>query len=709
MARKKATEAIATPVLGSMSEEASPSETMGSSRSIRASTRNRRPGIEAGLAPRLQTDIAAAAQKKRDQKAAKDKAKQHEKDVKGTRETAGTQAITAMLDERARQEADRVSRLDFLPSSDEEPLVAQRGQWWKMLTPTEMDNSLASLAALIQPGGAAASDRGRPQDGNKVSTPTDDTHVGFHSPNPADDDDDDLYLDSILPQNDADSAPDNSRNAMDLDDSQDLDSERPLAEPEETDGDKEGPVMPRQQQTGHGSARSRSARESEGQRGGKASSVAPHGPSEASPKSKRLTEAQKKKICVSQVRGQLDSARQVQTSVVPSLPSKRPAEPISAPKRTKKRKEDAFTPDYRSRVRDATVRAATAPSSPPNAVPQQDKCGLQFIDASPTSKSTAGPSSNPPPPSHPLWKYAPFAFEIHDEDNGSPGPNTSIDSRQHEHIALSDEEIGGFEDDDVTVLRQAVVTCPKPMPNSKVAIVPMAMIEGDEVVSASAKKPRAPRSQVSQTVSHAFFALDKWVQETVLVKIVPSLIELYGATENPWSLDDKSRLEFGTKLNGLLNKLHPNRAPHDTKAGDKIWRFTRQQVYDWRSNFGKLTIKTVKAEVKRRADQHGKPFAAAWVANALAKGGEATYSMPNLDHPKEARGALQTTYHIRLLTYHYEEADGSIVKTGYPIGALSLAVVAIRRAFRACTTGVYVPIKMEFSENELPDGGMLLC
>ena len=106
-----------------------------------------------------------------------------------------------------------------------------------------------------------------------------------------------------------------------------------------------------------------------------------------------------------------------------------------------------------------------------------------------------------------------------------------------------------------------------------VAIVPNAMIEGDSVIPASTKKPRSPRTQVSATVSRAFFALDSWVQETVLTKIVPSLIDHYGSQENTWYLDGETRLEFGKKLNGLLTKLHPNRAPHDVKPGDKLWRF----------------------------------------------------------------------------------------------------------------------------------------
>ncbi|KAI1783350.1 hypothetical protein LXA43DRAFT_1102651 [Ganoderma leucocontextum] len=511
---------------------------------------------------------------------------------------------------------------------------------------------LTSLAVLTQPGGAAAaSDRARPH--NKLSTPTHDAHVRL-----ADNDDDDLYLDLSLPS-DVDSAPATRISSRALDDP---DVEDHSAE--EMDGDLEGLVKPRRPQTGQGGTRQRSARRSQSSRPDKTD---PTAGVEAPAKTKKPTEAEKKKARVSQC---LRSVLRNQY-LVPN-------------RRRNTRKKMRSPPNYRARVRKSAARAATGPiEATPRSRPlpqQDDPSGLEFRDVSPMSTSTPGPSSipQPAPPSPPLWKYALFAFEPRDKDNGSPGPSTSLGPRQREHVALSDEEI-----------------------EVHTPIVPGATIEGDEVVPASTKKPRAPRSHVSLTISRAFFTLDKWVQETVLVKIVPSLIELYGASENPWSLDGQSGVEFGTKLNSLLTKLHPNRAPHDVKAGDKIWRFTRQQVYNWRSNFGKLAIKIVKGEVKHRADQHGKPFAVTWVANALAKGGEATYSTPDTQYPNAARGALQTTYHIRLLTYHYEVADGSIVKTGYPIGALSLAVVAIRRAFHACTTGVYVPIKTEFSDNEV--------
>ena len=99
-----------------------------STRSVCASTRSRRPGVEAGLAPRNQADISAAAQKKREEKLAKDQAKQKEKNARSERELASAKAVGRMLDKRARDEAERISQLDFIPSSDEEPLAKHAGE-----------------------------------------------------------------------------------------------------------------------------------------------------------------------------------------------------------------------------------------------------------------------------------------------------------------------------------------------------------------------------------------------------------------------------------------------------------------------------------------------------------------------------------------------------------------------------------------------------
>ncbi|TFK91070.1 hypothetical protein K466DRAFT_583148 [Polyporus arcularius HHB13444] len=104
--------------------------------------------------------------------------------------------------------------------------------------------------------------------------------------------------------------------------------------------------------------------------------------------------------------------------------------------------------------------------------------------------------------------------------------------------------------------------------------------------------------------------------------------------------------------------------------------------------------------VQVAAKAHGSPVAISiWASNALAKGGEATYSHPNtLDH-KAARGAVQSPYIVQLLTVHYEAAEGAILDVGYPVGALSMAAVAIRRAFQTMTTGTFVAPSDDFSED----------
>ncbi len=115
----------------------------------------------------------------------------------------------------------------------------------------------------------------------------------------------------------------------------------------------------------------------------------------------------------------------------------------------------------------------------------------------------------------------------------------------------------------------------------------------------------------------------------------------------------------------------------------------------------KSAIRSVQLAAKAR----GSPTAISlWAVDALAKGGEATYSQPNTSvravnillspslrnltrrhqNPKAARGAVQSSYIIQLLAVHYESVEGAILDVGYPVGALSMAAVAVR-SYRACS------------------------
>lgn len=105
--------------------------------------------------------------------------------------------------------------------------------------------------------------------------------------------------------------------------------------------------------------------------------------------------------------------------------------------------------------------------------------------------------------------------------------------------------------------------------------------------------------------------------------------------------------------------------------------------------------------LKQATNKQAPADIARWAINARTKGGEALYSQPNVivscdtsdlfmvvrntqlhcvkDHT-QARGALQSPYIVQLMTYHFESIEGAVIDAGPPVGALSLAVVAVSHA-----------------------------
>ncbi|KAI0348874.1 hypothetical protein OH77DRAFT_1515137 [Trametes cingulata] len=134
-----------------------------------------------------------------------------------------------------------------------------------------------------------------------------------------------------------------------------------------------------------------------------------------------------------------------------------------------------------------------------------------------------------------------------------------------------------------------------------------------------------------------------------------------------------------------------------------------------RKGFQKTAIKLVAAARNARVaqgDTHTE--IALWVSDALAKGGAATYAYPNVQvhasysvggvllslaqSPDQARGALQSSYIVKLLAYHLHASEGAVLRESYPVSALALSVVALRRAFKMFKTGVFVEMDEEFGE-----------
>ncbi|TFK82767.1 hypothetical protein K466DRAFT_568226 [Polyporus arcularius HHB13444] len=362
------------------------------------------------------------------------------------------------------------------------------------------------------------------------------------------------------------------------------------------------------------------------------------------------------------------------TSTTSTLSNKR-SRPV-----TSKGKEKAGATEFRD------IGRPEGPKKPPT---EKERCGIQIAKlrrqiAANQKPGTAvgaaagdGGSNQSVDTQHAAWMDMNFA--------APPYTPVTLTSRTDPQPlwALSDEEIEGLSDSAVMTPRPKAHT---PATSTSHGVhMNAAVIEGDKVVTGPAKKGRAPRTQVDAEISHALLAVPEWAHASLVSVVVPCLIKFYGARNNPWDVDGKSKTDFKNLLDALLHHVHPERQ-HDISCSDKIWRYTCQALSTWKAGFAKAVDRMVRAATKGAAPAE----ITHWVFSALAKGGEVIHSVPNvLDHT-QARGAMQSKYVVELLTYHLEAAEGAIIETGPPVSALALASVA---------TGTFVANKDKFCEN----------
>ncbi|KAI0682813.1 hypothetical protein C8T65DRAFT_703034 [Cerioporus squamosus] len=617
--------------------------------STRRSTQVSRPGVAAGLAKRHKTDIQAVAAKKREGEAAKRDRKEKCMEAKAARERDAAKTLAGMLDERARRELEEEEDMERTPTLED-----------------ECDNTPARDAGSLSDKHAHA-DQQRPAldhehiDDNRPPRVRCIEHaksppISLHS---------ESSEDSTSSQSDSETLEDYPavKTARRVGTS--------VAPPKKAVKD-----TPKSQKLTKAKATQRSVTQEDDD----FEAVAP-------PK-KKLTEAERKAARVQRLRAEIAECRQVVPSQgVAAVSGENPARDPSAwstPSTTKGKGSggDTFTADYRSRIRART----TAQTPVANHDSTTDATDLMFTfigDHLASEPTTATPVQDD-------WLANTFNLI---PSMRNPSTSSASAPRVPDPTPLSDEEIGGFNDEDVAALaptraqKRTMQVTRGPAKNTMVGILTDSLIE----VVISPKKPaRAPRRQVTILQSRSFLALASWIQATIISIIIPSLIKFYGARNHPWDLDGKSLNDFATIFKALLKRLHPGREESISKS-DKEWRYiylqARQAVYDWRSNFAKLAMQLVNKAMNALPT----PTAISiWATNVLPKGGEATYSQPNLLDPTAARGALQTPLHIQLLAYHYNTAEGAIIEASYPVGALSLANVAIRRAFSVWKTGTSV-------------------
>ncbi|RPD61494.1 hypothetical protein L227DRAFT_610493 [Lentinus tigrinus ALCF2SS1-6] len=563
----------------------------------RPSTREARPGVKAGLAKRLKSDIQAKAAEKRRDENEKQEKKEKRKQEKAARESEGAKKAAALQDERAQRELEEMEEMERSPVSDEE--IARAANRQDSIDPDALDESSVT----------SNSDDEDKEPASKKFVYTERT----------------------------------GRNAV--------------AQPED---DEELDVQ------------------------------------EVAPPAKKRTESERRAQRVTGIRGQIASQRALPLATkltrgeTGGAPSARETPSLTPKPKAKGLQGDAFTADYRQRSRSTPGTPAAAAQAT-----QHIRANLTFLDNAPASRHLLMGQND--------WLATTFNFI--DSPSGSSASFSAPIQLQPEQSPLSDEEIAGLDDEDaVTPMpKRAQKQRMRPVhgqaKNTMVRVLPDTLIKGDEAVDTPTKPSRAPRKQVPLAKSRAFNSLPDWIHDTVGSVIIPSFIKYYGSCDDPWDIDGKSGNEFTSVLNALLKRLHPGHENTITKT-DKTWRYIRQGIYDWRSNLVKQAMRLV----AKAADKKGTPSAIKeWATDALAKGGEATYRHPNTEIPSAARGALQTQLFIQLLAAHYDATEGAIIETSYPVGALTLASVAIRRAYTAWKTGRFVA-QEDFKEGKYGQG-----
>ncbi|KAI1782329.1 hypothetical protein LXA43DRAFT_1187693 [Ganoderma leucocontextum] len=635
--------------------------------SLRRTTQGCHPGINAGLARRRQQDIADEAERKREAQRAKTEAAVRARKEKDKRDVDGAKRVAALQDKRAREDAENVAKLhDPPPSEDEDKHERAPAR------PTGTHNNARSSAGIalledeLESVGAGddhvlPSHDGSDGEGSEGSVkltqpPSDDV---FDQP-------------EEWPELGRDVGQVASGSEFELDPDHDEDEDEDEEEEEE-----------------------------EEQEGAKAKSSKRPAAKESGEKTKPLSKAQKVKLAVTKARDAVHTHRNV------SVPAKRAA-PTSARKSTqpvkkpKKVNDDAFTPDFRKAMRDNSRRA----NSPSPADDAAAKVTFEFEsdgDRTPTRATRRRPkdSTSRDGQDDDDTQYAGDTFDQFQDDIeylSRPAPSKAKKTTKS-RAPLSDEEIHGLNDQDLDVPRPQPRASGKgktPQRKSLVSVAANTEVFGDGVVTPTTKKKRT-RTKVSSEESRGYDALPTWVKDKILDTIVPSMIKFYGTQENPWDLDQVTGSHFLELLRSVLKAACPDHNITLDK-GDKIYKFARQRVYDWRKGFQTLAIKLVEREVSER-NLATRAAVRRFASEARAAGGEALYDTPNVQSPKDARGAMQSTYIVKLLAYHLNAIEGGRLKTSpHPGGALALAGVAIRRAFGMFTNGEFLAEAQDFGQ-----------
>ncbi|KAH9951836.1 hypothetical protein B0H21DRAFT_717801, partial [Amylocystis lapponica] len=218
--------------------------------------------------------------------------------------------------------------------------------------------------------------------------------------------------------------------------------------------------------------------------------------------------------------------------------------------------------------------------------------------------------------------------------------------------------------------------------------------EEDLALVDTRKRQRKPKAPVAPTKSLAFENLPSWIKPHFDSKLMPTILEIYGAEDDPWDLDHDDQDYFRSVVQETIDLICP-RQHHSVTKGERIYAIARQGVYSWRTSIQRTAIKTVKQAVAQRGTPASSAVVKKFATGAIAKGGEAFWGNP---HPSNYSAALMSPYILKTFSVHMQATLGSLLEDEvFPCGALSLSVAAVQRAFEMHLTGKFQPGN-DFSE-----------
>ncbi|CDO72714.1 hypothetical protein BN946_scf184985.g134 [Trametes cinnabarina] len=285
-----------------------------------------------------------------------------------------------------------------------------------------------------------------------------------------------------------------------------------------------------------------------------------------------------------------------------------------------------------------------------------------------------------------------------------------VGKRKSEHTALrllSPADVDTIDDSDLAGLTQRAKTSSsltKVIPRtSMISLLKKTNLAGPSTASQSEPKPVPSKIAIASLRSTAtpgkrgkskMADLSNALRPIFIDRFVP-LVRQYLGTITPWQkldIDETQKLykkAFGAEIVSQYGLL---------EEGDHCWRLIRYRIDDWHTKFVSTALTSFQ-EVLEDPD-HAELFSSAEIVAQYAiyllgdAGKNAPFYWKEWNNGKKKLGCLQHDLIVRTFAYHVAElqAVGTTKRVmDYPVGALTLSVLAVRHVLTHYSTGVWSP------------------